>query len=247
MSTHSRLRAPLSVGLIAGGSLALALAAPLAASAHVSLDDNTAAAGSYSLITFKVPNESVTAATSTVTVTLPSDTPLASVSYVPVAGWTTELVTTTLPEPVTIGESELTEAVTQVVWTADSGSEIADGELQLFPLSLGPIPDVGSLTLPVEQTYTDGTVVAWDETGDDAENPAPVLYVNDAPAADHHGGDADADAEHAEGDDSADAGSTSGAGSSDVVARVLGGAGLVVGAGGLAFGLTSRRATRKPE
>lgn len=252
MTTHSRLRAPLSVGLIAGGSLALALAAPLAASAHITLDDDTAAAGSYSLITFKVPNESATAATSTIAVTLPSDTPLAYVSYVPVAGWTTELVTTTLPDPVTIGESELTEAVTQVVWTADSGSEIADGQLQLFPLSLGPIPDVGSLTLPVEQTYTDGTVVAWDETGDDAENPAPVLYVNDTPVADHHGGDtegdADADAEHSEGDDSADAGAASAAGSSaDVVARVLGGAGLVVGAGGLAFGLASRRGTRKPE
>lgn len=248
MTTHTRarLRAPLSVGLIAGGSLALALAAPLAASAHITLDENTAAAGSYSLITFKVPNESATASTSTISVTLPSDTPLAYVSYVPVAGWTTELVTTTLPEPVTIGESELTQAVTQVVWTADPGSEIADGQLQLFPLSLGPIPDVGSLTLPVEQTYTDGTVVAWDEKGDDAEHPAPVLYVDDAPVADHHDGD-DGHAD-AEGDEGADAGAASAAGSSsDVVARVLGGAGLVVGAGGLAFGLASRRVTRKPE
>ena len=96
----ARLRAPLSVGLIAAGSLALALSAPLAASAHVTIDDNTAEAGSFTLITFKVPNESATATTSSIELTLPSDTPFPYVSYVPVPGWTTELVRTTLPEPV---------------------------------------------------------------------------------------------------------------------------------------------------
>jgi len=222
MSTKS-----LAIGapLLVAGSIALALSAPLAASAHVTLDDTTADAGSFTLLTFKVPNESATAASSQISVTLPSDTPLASVSYVPVPGWSTELVTTTLPQPVTIGETEITRAVTSVVWTADAGSELADGQLQLFRLSVGPVPDVGSLTLPVDQTYTDGDVVSWSESGDDAEHPAPVLYVNDAPAADHHG---------------AVAAEPAGA-PTDVLARVLGIAGLVLGAGGIASGVASRR------
>ena len=80
---------------------------------------------------------------------------------------------------------EITEAVTSVVWTAEPGAEIGNGQMQQFDLSLGPVPDVGSIALPATQTYTDGTVVEWTETTEDAENPAPVLYITDAPAADH--------------------------------------------------------------
>lgn len=235
----ARLRTPLSVGLIAAGSLALALSTPLAASAHVTIDDNTAEAGSFTLITFKVPNESATANTSSISLTLPSDTPFPYVSYVPVPGWTTELVRTTLPEPVTIGDSEITEAVTQVIWTASAGSEVAAGQLQLFPLSVGFVPDVGSLTLPVDQTYTDGTVVSWNESAPDAEHPAPVLYVNDAPKGDHQAGAAEpADDNHAS------SAAEKRQATPDVLARALGVGGLALGAGGLAYGLASRRATR---
>ena len=52
-------RAGLAVGLTAF----LALAAPIAASAHVHVDPGSAAAGGYSTLTFKVPNESATAST----------------------------------------------------------------------------------------------------------------------------------------------------------------------------------------
>ena len=202
-----------AVALTAGA--ALALAAPLAASAHVTLDSNTAAAGSFTLITFKVPNESATETTSKVELTLPADTPFEYVSYVPVPGWTTEISDTT------------------VTWTAEAGSEIADGQLQLFPLSVGPIPDTGSIVLPVEQTYTDGSVVSWSETEEDAELPAPVLYVNDAPAADHHaGGDDDAALEVTD---------SASASSSDVLARVLGIGGLVLGVVALVIAITGRR------
>ena len=220
---------------IAAGAT-LALAAPLAASAHVTLDDNTAEAGSFSVITFKVPNESATEATTKVTVTLPADTPFAYVSYVPVPGWTTELTKTTLDTPVEGEDGTVTEAVTAVTWTADAGSEIQDGQIQFFPLSVGPVPNTGSIVLPVDQTYTDGTVVSWSETGEDAEHPAPVLFVNDAPAADHHGGSDD--------DASIDVTETDAAGTSsstDVLARVLGIGGLVIGAVGIVLAVTARR------
>jgi uncharacterized protein YcnI len=225
-----------AVALAAG--LTLALAAPLAASAHVTLDENTAAANSFSLITFKVPNESETAGTSKIVISLPLDTPLAFVSYVPVAGWTTELTTTTLDTPVEGLYGTITEAVSKVTYTADPGSEITAGQLQLFPLSVGPIPDTGSIQLPVEQTYSDGTVVNWSETGADAEHPAPVLFINDTPVA---GEDTDGD-----GDDEAtiavtDAGAATSSSSDDVLARVLGIGGLVLGAVGLVVGITGRR------
>lgn len=212
--------------------VALALAAPLAASAHVTIDPGQATPGSYTLITVKVPNESETATTNRVEVSLPTDTPFTSVRYVPVAGWTAQLVRTTLPEPVTVGESEITEAVTSVIWTAQPGAEIAAGQLQLFPLSLGPVPDTGSISLPADQGYTDGTTVSWNETGEDAEHPAPVLYVNDAPADDHHGG-----AEVVVDDPAT--------GSSDVLARVLGIGGLIVGVVGLVLAFTFRRSAAK--
>jgi uncharacterized protein YcnI len=228
-SKHALLGAPLLIA----GSIALALSAPLAASAHVTIDDDTAEAGSFTLVTFKVPNESATATTSSITLTLPGDTPFAYVSYVPVPGWTAELTRTALPEPVMIGDTELTQAVTEVTWTADPGHEVGDGQLQLFPLSLGPVPDTGSIVLPVDQTYTDGTVVSWSETGEGAEHPTPVLYVGDAPAAGHsHGGSGDGAPEDA-----------AAAPAPDVLARVLGIAGLVLGAGGVAFGIASGRRT----
>lgn len=220
-----------TVALAAG--VTIAVAAPLAASAHVTLDGNTAAAGSFALISFKVPNESATESTTKVEVTLPSDTPLAYVSYVPVAGWSTELTTTTLDAPVEGEDGTVTEAVTSVTWTADDGVGIEAGQLVLFPLSVGPVPDTGSIVLPVAQTYSDGTVVTWGDTGDDAEDPAPVLYINDAPAADHHDGD-DADAEPA-------VTATEASDGDDVLARVLGIGGLVLGAIALVTVLARRR------
>jgi len=235
-------RTTISAAVALGAGLLLAISAPLAASAHVSLAANTAAAGSYSVITFKVPNESPTAGTNKVVLTLPTDTPFASVSYVPVAGWTATLDEEKLATPVKVGESEITDAVTSVTWTADAGSEITAGQLQLFSLSVGPVPDTGSIVLPAEQYYDDGTIVEWADTEADAENPAPVLYVNDAPPADHHGGaaaEADDD-EHNE----AVADTTAG---SDVLARVLGIGGLIVGAIGIVLAVTARRTAADTE
>ena len=221
----------IGVPVAIGAGLLLALAAPLSASAHVTIDPGQAVAGSYTVVTVKVPNESETATTNRVEVSLPTDTPFTSVRYVPVAGWNAELVKTTLPEPVTVGEATVTEAVTSVVFTAEPGLEIGAGQLQLFPLSLGPVPDTGSVTLPADQGYTDGTTVSWNETAADAEHPAPVLYINDAPADDGH------DAAEV----TADAAPASPSTSDDTLARILAVGGLVVGAVGVVLAITARR------
>jgi uncharacterized protein YcnI len=223
----------IAVAATLGAGMLLAVGTPLMASAHVSLDENTAEAGAYTLLTFKVPNESETAKTEKIELHIPTDTPFASVSYVPTPGWDTELVTETLAAPVTVGESEITDAVTSVVWTPqESDGGIADGELQLFTISVGPVPDVDTVNLTVDQTYTDGTVVEWNGEGDE---PAPVLYVNEEPATDEHAATHD---ESEEAEASADSTNETG---DDVLARVLGIGGLVVGAVGIVLAVTARR------
>jgi uncharacterized protein YcnI len=228
-------RTPTIASVAVGAGLLLAVALPLSASAHVTVTPNTAPAGSYALVTFTVPTESTTAVTTKLEVDIPAATPFSSVSYVPVPGWTVQLITETLPKPVKVGENELKHAVTKVIWTAAPGSEIQAGQLQLFPLSLGAVPDTGSIAFHALQSYSDGSVVKWVEKGADAEHPAPVLYVNDtAPNAAHHDDTASLTATPA-----ATPGATPS--SSDPVARGLGIGGLVVGAVGVVLAVVTLR------
>lgn len=226
---NRRIKAAIAIG--AGTFLAVAI--PLSASAHVTIAPYTATPGSYALVTFKVPNESATARTTSVEIDIPGDTAFATVTYVPVPGWTTTMTTSTLSKPITVDGNEVKTAVTKVVFSADADQGIRDGQLQLFQLSVGQIPDVGRIYLPTVQTYDDGTVVRWDQRGADAEHPAPVLYVNDHPVVSH---DSDAEVTAA-----SQAELAPGAVSTDVVARGIGIGGLVVGAVGIVLAITARR------
>ena len=215
-----------------GAAALLVIAAPLAASAHVRVDPGQAEAGSYTTLTFKVPTESATAGTVGLVVDLPTDTPFTSVTYEPLPGWTTEVTTSTLPEPVDVGGSTITEAPTSVTWTADEGTEVAPGEFQRFVISAGAVPDTGSILLPAHQRYSDGSVVDWDEetpaSGEEPEHPAPTLYVNDeAPSDSHAGHDSSADA--------ATVSDSSASGTADS-GSATGTVGLAFGIGGLALG-----------
>ena len=237
MNTHTRRRVALAALALSAATL-LAVAAPLSASAHVSLEENTATPGTFTTLTFRVPNETDAASTNKLTLTLPSDAGLlASVSYIPVPGWTTELVTTKLAKPIVNGDDTTTEAVTRVIWTATTGSEYGPGSEGIFKLFVGPVPDVGELKLPVDQDYSDGSVVSW-SGGTDAEHPAPVLYIGDTPVVDHDADSAPVPSVETPAHETAAAGP-------DVVARVLGGAGLVLGAVGLVIALVGRRPARK--
>lgn len=235
------LHRPLGLGALALGAAALlAISAPLSASAHVSLEENTATPGTFTTLTFRVPNETAAASTNKLTVTMPTGAGLlGSVSYIPVPGWSAEVVTSKLATPITHGDETITEAVTQVTFTAATGSEYGPGSLGIFTLFVGPIPDIGHLTIPVDQGYSDGTVVSWDG-GTGSDHPAPVLYVNDKPVVDH-----DADSAPvptvAPGDSHA-AGSS--APQPDVIARALGGVGLVLGAMALVIAIVGRRAKK---
>ncbi|WP_223693160.1 YcnI family copper-binding membrane protein [Leifsonia poae] len=176
-------KSTIAASIAAGTTALLLLAAPLAASAHVRIDPDSAAAGSYATLSFKVPTESATAGTVKLVVDLPTDTPFTSVTYQPLAGWTTTVDTEKLAKPVKTDDGTITEAPVRVTWTADSGVQIAPGQFQLFTISAGAVPNTGQVLLPAHQTYSDGTVVNWaDKTpasGKEPEHPAPTLYVND--------------------------------------------------------------------
>jgi len=157
----------------------VALAGP--ASAHVTVNPNSATKGGYTKVSFRVPTESDTASTTKVEVDLPTGTPIASVSLKPLPGWTAATVKSKLATPIKTDDGELTEAVTRITWTAASGSEIKPGQFQEFDVSLGPLPDADQIVFKALQTYSDGSVVRWiDEPaadGSEVEHPAPVLKL----------------------------------------------------------------------
>ena len=174
------LRRAGAIGLLAG----LALTSANVASAHVRVLPDSTASGSFSALTFRVPNESASAGTVRVTVQLPQDTPLLYVSTKPVPGWTAKLTEAPLPKPVESSGATITKAVRTVTWTAEKGTRIRPGEYQEFSISGGPLPAAGPILFPTEQVYSDGTVVAWDEptpaSGPEPEHPAPAFEITAA-------------------------------------------------------------------
>ena len=152
--------------LLAALGLALAgltLLPPALAAAHVRATADNPTSGGFSAVTFRVPNESDSAGTVKVSVALPTDSPFVYVSTKPVPGWTVAARKEKLPKPVDLDGTTITEAVQTVTWTAAKGTQIAPGEYQEFSISVGPLPDPGTIPLPATQTYTDGTVVAWNQ------------------------------------------------------------------------------------
>ena len=211
----------------------LALAVP--ASAHVTVNPDTAVQGGYAKVTFRVPNESDTAGTTKVEVNLPAATPFASVSLKPVAGWTMVATKAKLATPIEAHGSPITEAVNKLTWTAVGDAAIKPGQFQEFDVSLGPLPEAPQVIFKALQTYSDGTIVRWiDEPaadGSEVEKPAPVLKLTaagatDAPAA-ATGPTVSAEAE-TEGDGNG---------------TWFGVAGIVLGLAGLVLGLLAYRRT----
>ncbi|MDT0116729.1 YcnI family protein [Microbacterium sp. PRF11] len=247
MSRNTLLRRAL-VGLAAGAALAIAV--PLAASAHVTVNPNTATPGSYATVNFRVPTESETASTVKLEVSLPTDTPLSAVLVQPVPGWTATVEKGALPAPVEVEGNTISEAPLKIVWQADPGVGIGQDQFQIFSAVLGPVPDTGHIVLPAAQSYSDGSVVDWAATpdevaADDTLEPAPVLYVNDTPpSGEHSHSHGSATAAPAEEDHSAMAASSTSDSSGvalglSIAALVVAAAGAVLGA--LAFARRPKR------
>jgi periplasmic copper chaperone A len=218
------------------------------ASAHVTAKviGEAAAKGGYTKITFRVPNEEENAGTIKLEVKFPEDHPISGARTKPMAGWTAQINKVTLAKPVTINNAEVKEAVGSVTWTAQ-GTRINPGEFQEFELSVGPLPDnTDHLVMPAVQTYDNGTVVSWDQPAEEGkeepEHPAPEIELS-AATGDEHG-----NAPAAEPEDAAvtsDTNEAADVSSTDTTARWLGGAGLIVGALGVGFGVGATMRARR--
>lgn len=213
-------RALLTVGATSG---ALLLSAG-SAFAHVSVVAPGAEQGGYAVLTFQVPTESETAGTTGLTVTLPS---LSSARTEPLPGWQSRIER----------NSEL--AAVSVTWTADPGVSVPPGQFQRFVVSAGPLPNDAEVSFDATQTYSDGSVVDWNQPmadgAEEPEHPAPTLTLAEGTGDGGSGHHSQANASGTDHDDAA----------TDNTARYLGGAGLALGALGAALGIGAAVRGRK--
>ncbi|MCW2648030.1 MAG: nuclear export factor [Pseudonocardiales bacterium] len=174
----TRLRTIALAGSAAAVAL-LVLAAPAFAHVTVSAPGATRG-GSDQEITFRVPVEK-NVNTVGVKVALPTNTPIASVEVQAMPGWTHTEKTTKLATPIKTDDGEITEAVTEIDWTAQPGQGLKPGEFGAFTIIAGLLPDAPTVTFKAIQTYADGTSTAWIETAApgsaEPEHPAPVLTL----------------------------------------------------------------------
>jgi uncharacterized protein YcnI len=206
---------------VAGTSVALCIglasgAGP--ASAHVRAEADDPAPGSTAVVTFRVPGESENnALTTKLSVELPD---VASARTEVMPGWTA-----------TLDRDAVAGTVRSVTWTADPKVGISSDQFALFRVSV-KLPEGDSVSFPTTQTYSDGTVVHWDQAplpdGGEPDYPVPALSLTGAAAP--HGMD--------------DHRMTAAAPPApDNAARWLAGGALMLAAAGVAAALIARRRT----
>jgi uncharacterized protein YcnI len=170
---------------VAAGAVVLvgAVVVPSAvAFAHVTVSAPGATRGGGDQeITFRVPVEK-DVDTVGLTVAFPTATPIADVLVEPVAGWNHVETSVHLTTPIVTDDGSITEAVSQITWTAQRGHGLAPGEFGAFTVIAGQLPDTASLTFKAIQRYADGSQVDWTQTEApgstaDLDHPAPVLTL----------------------------------------------------------------------
>ena len=214
----TRKKTMLAAGLAVAAGVLLV---PAAASAHVSVSPDAAAAGSTVDLTFGIGHGCDGSATTAVRIEMPEDG-IAGPKPIVQGGWT-----------VAVEKDGEAGAVSAVTFTADE--PVSDDTRAEVRLNVGILSDAaGELVFPVEQTCEDGSV-SWSEVAEsgedphDLDSPAPLLTVGAASDdAEGHG----ASAAHAEAEPAA---------SSGALPIALGGAGLVAGLAALGVSIAALR------
>lgn len=238
---RSRRAAHVVAGCSVASAASLLFAAP--AGAHVSPDKSEVPAGAYTDVQLLVPHGCDGSPTMMVEVQVPAQLNSASPYVVP--GWTAEVTTEALDEPIEDGHgNEITERDSTISWTADDGNELLDGQRINFGIGFQAPEDVGEVMyFKTIQTCEEGTaewITEWDGTGDEPDAPAPAVTVAEG-TGDGHGGSMDEEAtdEEGSGDEMAEAADSTSAtsdSSDDDSSNGLAIAGLVAGLGGLGLG-----------
>ncbi len=227
-------RGLLGLGGAAVGTVLLAVPA----GAHVSPDKSEVPAGGFTSVALTVGHGCEASPTRQVSVQIPDTINNVTPGVLP--GWEIEVVTEELPEPIegTHGEA-ITERESEVIFTAEAGSELPDGFRQSYTLGFQAPDTPGEhLFFKTIQTCVEGET-AWIQEytgeGEEPEHPSPVVLVTDA-EGDGHGAEAsdDDDAEEvAASEDGDDSDSATGIAIAGLVAGALG---LIVGGTALARG-----------
>ncbi|HEY4135200.1 MAG TPA: YcnI family protein [Alphaproteobacteria bacterium] len=173
------------IRLVSFAALAALAATPaftVPASAHVTLDQPQATAGTTAKLVFRVPHGCQGSAMTTFKVQIPEG--VTNVKPQPKAGWQLATVKAKLDKPI-VGEhgATITEVVREVVW---SGGRLPDDFYDEFALR-GQMPDkAGTLYFPVVQECEKG-VERWIEIPADGKKsgdykmPAPGLRLAPRP------------------------------------------------------------------
>lgn len=218
---RNRARRIAVTGLAVLGGTALAVALPLAASAHVGVSPDEIVAGDHGVLTFSFSHGCDNSPTTALRITMPEG--LASVAPTLDGDWTIDVergddglvsaVTYTALEPV---PTDLRGAVSMSVGLDESSPE--------------------SLAFPVVQECVDGST-EWTQLAEDGEDPhsldapAPVVTVTEAATAGH--GEHDATASEAD--------AAAGGAASDPLPTILGAGGLVAGVAALVVAVLAFR------
>ncbi|MGY1636246.1 YcnI family protein [Geodermatophilus sp. SYSU D00742] len=223
-------------------ALAAAVAGAGTASAHVTVSSADGAPGGFGKLVFRVPNESDTASTVALRISIPEEAAMASLRTQPLPGWTVTLTRSDLATPLENHGQQVTSYVSVVEFRAADGVGIRPGEFQEFALSGGPFPEADAVSFPAVQTYSDGTESAWIEPTVDGQpepqRPAPVLTLAASSTSGGHAADQVATDTAASTEAAGDEGSGTG-----TVALVLSVVALLLGIGGVVLGWRAGRRT----
>jgi len=156
--SSSRTIAGASVGVAVA---LLALAAPTAASAHVTVDGTSTAPGTASTLSFTIEHGCDASPTTAVTIAIPDE--VSAVTPIANAGWTIDY--------------DLETPGRTMTYTAQTPLPSAVHDTLVLDVTLpDDLPDGTVLAFPTEQTCEEGSQ-RWVSLDADAAEPAPVLVI----------------------------------------------------------------------
>lgn len=231
--TPAHRRGLVITGLVAGALLAVA--APLAASAHVEVSPSEASVGSTTPLTFAFHHGCDESPTTALIIDVPEG--VGNVTPVVQGGWTIQR---------TLGANDVP---TQVTFTADAPIEPGLAASVSMEVLFDDAAAGTTVAFPVLQKCVTGQT-SWTQIPaegadeDSVDNPAPAVKVGaaipDGGRGDSDGADSDGAAAMSHGSD----GSADAASAGDPVARWLGAGGLAAGLAALVVVLVRGRARR---
>ena len=153
------------------------------ASAHITLDQPAATAGSYQKLTFKVGHGCDGSATNVIKISIPES--VAGAKPMPKAGWTLATKVEPLKTPYTSHGKTITSDVREIIWT---GGPLPDAYYDEFSIHV-KLPDTpGKLYFNVVQQCEKGNL-AWIEIPQEGKDKASLRYpapsMEITPAAEH--------------------------------------------------------------